>query len=336
MPRVIATLPIALLAALAGSAVAQTGTVQMKEEATVVTFAGPEVVVTDQNRGLWVEGLGSLLDKSAAKIAHQLNIATIHQGGAIVWEPEAYGENGQKYAVTNIQTVAISKEQTSLVRYLLTTVAPAVLETTLATCPCFLQIFRLDIGDADLRSHPNGLNIKLKSQGALNVILMSQITADQIRAQLSAIDLKRSQLAALPPAARALPPWEQQQIQEGRNQAMAEARLQVLEERGSIPVEGLFDLARDVAFTMETAELCGVPTVTLERELGNYGQGLPEQQSQADFYMARATGKSMRHEIRPTINDCVGIRRALRLLRSHFRAAGEEVSDGFEAPLACF
>jgi hypothetical protein len=127
---------------------------------------------------------------------------------------------------------------------------------------------------------------------------------------------------AIAPDLSGLPALQQHQIQELRDQATAEARLQVLEERGSVPAEGFLDLARDVAFTMETAELCGVPTVTLERQLRGYGQGLREQQTQADFYMARAAGKSMRHKIRLTINDCVGIGRALRFYEAIFARWG--------------
>jgi hypothetical protein len=83
---------------------------------------------------------------------------------------------------------------------------------------------------------------------------------------------------------------------------------------------------REAGFTMETAEMCGLSTVMLERLQAHYQNARSlDSYERVEFSAAITQGRRDRRisPSRFTVNDCVGIDRALSYYEKLFRAAAQ-------------
>jgi hypothetical protein len=83
---------------------------------------------------------------------------------------------------------------------------------------------------------------------------------------------------------------------------------------------------REAGFTMETAEMCGLSTVMLERLQSHYEDVRSlNSYERAEFNVAITQGRRDRrtNSSRLTVNNCVGIGRALSYYENLFRAAAQ-------------
>jgi hypothetical protein len=125
-----------------------------------------------------------------------------------------------------------------------------------------------------------------------------------------------------PQAGEATDAYFRREVDEIRRQAESQAKLDILKQGRAVSAgRDVFEIALNAGYTMEAAEMCGVPTLSLGRLISDFEHGL-QPAVWAEVGASVAKGRLMRtagHPPRFTVNDCVGIDRALGYYEGVFR-----------------